>query len=54
MTFSQARPAKRFRIHFDPPLASFNFELAQLRQEDLRSASRQLQLTTHWSLTSGR
>ena len=54
MTFSQARRAKLFRIHYDPPLATFNFALARLRQEDLRSASRQLQLTTRWSLISGR
>jgi hypothetical protein len=54
MTFSQARRAKLFRIYFDPPLFTFNFELAQLRQEDLGSASRQLQVTAHWSLISGR
>jgi len=51
MTFSQARRAKLFRSYFDLPL--FDFELAQLRQEDLRSASHQLQVTTHWSLISG-
>jgi hypothetical protein len=54
MTFSQARRAKLFPVHFDPPLSTFNFELAQLRQEDLRSARQQLQVTTHWSLISVR
>jgi hypothetical protein len=54
MTFSQARRAKLFRIYFDPPLSTFNFALAQLRQEDLRGASHQLQVTTHWPLISGR
>ena len=54
MTFSRARRAKLFRIYFDPPLSTFNFALAQLRQEDLGSAGRQLQVTTHWPLISGR
>jgi hypothetical protein len=54
MTFSQTRRAKLFPVHFDPPLSTFNFELAQLRQEDLRSARQQLQVTTHWSLISVR
>jgi hypothetical protein len=54
MTLSQARRAKLFRIYFDLLLSTFNFELAQLRQEDLRSASHQLQVTTDWSLFSGR
>ena len=53
MTFSQARRAKLFRIYLDLPLSTFNFALAQLRQEDLRSSSHQLQVT-HWSLISGR
>jgi len=54
MTFSQARRAKLFRSYFDLPLFTFNFELAQLRQEDLRSASHQLQVRTHCWPISGR
>jgi hypothetical protein len=54
MTFSQARPAKLFRSYFDLPLSTFHVGLAQLPQEDLRSASHQPQVTTHCSLISGR
>jgi hypothetical protein len=54
MTFSQARRARLFRIYFDLPLSTFNFELARSPQEDLRSASHQLQVTTRWSRISGR
>jgi hypothetical protein len=54
MTFLQVRRAKLFRSYLDLPLSTFSFGLAQLRQEDLRSASHQLQVTTHWSLISGR
>ena len=54
MTFWQSRRAKLFRIYFDLPFSTFKFELATLRPEDLRSASHQLQVTTHWPLISGR